>query len=1008
MTPVVKRSVKRAYRRSCRDGLSWYRGQCFAPQDFPCFFPQDLHSADGHAAQSKPTQAEVEQFNSRNQDRRRLRVLNWNCGGLAVAKLDEIKLWLSKQRIDVAILTETRWTYEGESQDSQWFSIHTGSTTHRGMGILCLISTRLCKQDQLRWRSAVEGRLLHIQLRLGNRNTDIIGCYQFTQASHKARQQDRERWWTSLDHLLGTLARRNMLVLAGDFNCCLPQAHSHTGPAEFRWHGSLTTGATHADSGRFLNVIKTHGLVALNTWNINLGPSFAHANHCSRIDFLITRKPFADGVAKNVTYLPHAPFVSDSHAGHIPMVGHFHRFWIPPTWDNTNGGISQRQRMHGRTECLADSDTWRGFMHDSGGLIMQHLRQASTRTEAFIPDLHKLACSCFDRWFPSSALHRPSDSEGHRLILNKWEHRNLFKNLKATTQVALFQAWYHFAQFRKLKTAHSKHARQVRQEKFQAAIAEAQIAAQKHDMFHLFQIINKYAPKQQRRRMQLRNLQGALATPSEERALLTDFVRQVWNGPETFPTPPCPFSGLPFALEELRIALSSIPVTKSVARTCAPGIVWRQHAAHLAEPIFALLQDWWSGPEPYIPDWWRAGWLLLIPKPNKAPTTPFALRPLALQDPIGKCLVGLLARKGMHQSLHQLVAWPLWAYLPARSTQDPLLRVIGHCKQVRNMVKAQRPNIIAKSQGFHPQKLCGGVQVFIDLQRAFDSIDRVRLFSRMTSLDIDPRIVTLLSHWHQHTVYFVQHNGTDIPVGVGKGVRQGCRAAPWLFNCFLLFYLQELSLMVPMEWILNNVNLYADDSTFGGIFNSVSELKQILHYIAVALRLLQTWGLQVNDTKSAALLAITGSSSRRVRGDLIQRRDSHDWLKIGAQDSEHFLIPIVRNTKYLGAIMSYHTPEDDTLALRISLARTAFSRLLKWLTRRKGLLIAQRLQLWKTCVYSVLSYGICTVGITLPGLNKFSKCVYSMVRQVLGDHAYFSGHSHTFVFQQHGLAVEVR
>lgn len=298
MTPVVKRSMKRAYRRSCRDGLSWYRGQCFAPQDFPCFSPRDLHSPDGQAAKTKPTPAEVEQFNSRNQDRRRLRVLNWNCGGLAVAKLDEIKLWLMQQRIDVAILTETRWTYEGESQDSHWYSIHTGSSTHRGMGILCLISTRLCKQDQLRWRSVVEGRLLHIQLRLGNRNTDIIGCYQFTQASHKARQQDRERWWTSLDQLLGTLARRNMLVLAGDFNCCLPQAHSYTGPAEFRWRGSLTTGSTHMDSGRFLNVIKTHGLVALNTWNINLGPSFAHANHCSRIDFLIARKPFADGVAK--------------------------------------------------------------------------------------------------------------------------------------------------------------------------------------------------------------------------------------------------------------------------------------------------------------------------------------------------------------------------------------------------------------------------------------------------------------------------------------------------------------------------------------------------------------------------------------------------------------------------------------------------------------------------------------------------------------------------------------
>ena len=71
----------------------------------------------------------------------------------------------------------------------------------------------------------------------------------------------------------------------------------------------MTRGSTHADSGRFLNVLKTHGLVALNTWDTKQGPSFVQAGHCSRIDFMITRKPFADGVAPNKLLMyPMLPF----------------------------------------------------------------------------------------------------------------------------------------------------------------------------------------------------------------------------------------------------------------------------------------------------------------------------------------------------------------------------------------------------------------------------------------------------------------------------------------------------------------------------------------------------------------------------------------------------------------------------------------------------------------------------------------------------------------------------
>ena len=167
----------------------------------------------------------------------------------------------------------------------------------------------------------------------------------------------------------------------------------------------------------------------------------------------------------------------------------------------------------------------------------------------------------------------------------------------------------------------------------------------------LFAIINKFSPKTSMRKMQLRNPQGHIASPIEEAALLKKHVMDTWRGPCTFPTAAHRFSGMPFTVEDLEKELSQIPVSKAVARPCAPAPVWRMLAVTLAPPLHALLTYWWDRPEPFIPSWFRDAWMLLIPKPHKPPTTPGALRPLALQEPISKCIVGLLTKGAMREAV---------------------------------------------------------------------------------------------------------------------------------------------------------------------------------------------------------------------------------------------------------------------------------------------------------------------------------------------------------------------
>ena len=51
---------------------------------------------------------------TRHQNNKFLRYLSWNGSGMSSHKLDEVKQWCLGQRIQVLILTETRWQFSNE------------------------------------------------------------------------------------------------------------------------------------------------------------------------------------------------------------------------------------------------------------------------------------------------------------------------------------------------------------------------------------------------------------------------------------------------------------------------------------------------------------------------------------------------------------------------------------------------------------------------------------------------------------------------------------------------------------------------------------------------------------------------------------------------------------------------------------------------------------------------------------------------------------------------------
>ena len=955
----------------------------------------------GAAARSPLLPVQV-RTNQTNQSRRFLRAFHWNGTGLSMQKLDELRLWFEMQQMDIAVLTETRWTYTNEWSDHQWMYVHSGSPSQPGGGVLCMVSRRICQPSQLRWAEALAGRILHLQLRLPQRNFDLIGCYQFSQNSSSARKSERKQWWNCLDQYLGNLPKRNVVLLAGDFKCHLDAMPLQVGTDHFRWQNAWVRGASHEDTGIFQSIIRAHALNALNTWDSSLGPTYVHQAACSRIDYFLTRIPLAEGVSKSVKYAWDAPFVAHAQTGHVPMICQLRRFWIPPRADGRTAGLTAQQREAGRHAYAEQHSAWTSFMQTSGTLIQAHFARQSPEDSHFFPVLHQITSECFSQSFPALAVQAPeAPYERNRVgILNQWRHRANLLRSGLPTKSNLFSRWFHFARLCSLKRSQAKHARQVRRQRFDELLQQAQIHAQRHDSYQLFKLINRFAPKQPRKRMQLRNQQGCLATPVEEHAMLKQFVSELWKGREFLPCVASMLPGLPFDEQQLRAALRAIPCSKAVAKPFTPGLVWHALADLVAPLLYQTLEFLWDRPDPVIPTCWKDSWLILIPKPFKPPNKPESLRPLALQEPLGKCLIGLLSQIAQHTVLPYMIPCPIWAYLPTRTTQHALLRVAGHCRAGRQLVESQRATVFQRVHRTPTFIVCGAAQLFIDLTRAFDCIPRPELFGRLPEMQIDPRITHLLTKWHESTCYHVGVGEQTSPVRVGVGVRQGCKAAPLLFNTFLRTFLTDLSSHLSWEWIQNHMDLYADDIHADGVFHSECEMRQLFHHFGMILECLQDKGMVINAAKSAILLTMGGTSYRPVRARWVTKTKEGESLCIQGLHST-FWLPVVKQTKYLGVIVSYAGFESATVAHRLSLGKLAFRRLRSWLTARKGLTTSARFHLWQTCVFPVMTYGIFTMGLTLPCITLIHSTMTVMIRHLLRNHSFITGHSNLQVFQHH-------
>ena len=941
----------------------------------------------------QPDPAKPQPKAARNRPGPRLQVYTYNAGGL---NYHSFMAWSESSDVayDIIVVTETRRAFDSEWSTASYHCIHTHASY---AGVLVMVRKTLVPQQGLSCCCHVAGRLLQVQLSLAE-PLHIIAVYQHAWSAENVSDTlvKRASVWKAILKVLMACPPKHQVLLLGDFNTDLARS---SGRVATELPAGRSRETIRQDSGELAAILERHDLIALNG-QIRWTPTFCGAQGLSRevatrIDFIFMRRRHVDDQSRRPLIIRRS--AHDLHRGnvphHRPIVASVpcrrapHKPTLGPDRDFT---ASQRAALrqaiqHPGSEALAAQQQ-----------MILSVRSSPSLDEALQALAAGARSMCSSQRVVSTTLPKlERDFEWKSYAQAMWRSYRLMKGARGPLLKRMLLVWKHRSRF----LAMSRQSRQVARARRKAVLAT--FLAQTHEAFlrddaHVwYKSINHLCPKGAQRPIHLRDAKGDLLSPADSHQALLKYYRNLYHDPGFTPPSFKPLSQLPFTVQELEQGFARLPLTKALRPDVAPAGAWRVASESMAEQVYRQCQLSMCSEPCHIPQDWDKSRLCLLTKPQKSPSTPAALRPIALQHPITKVVTGILVTKVQEAKPDVHRPWPLYAYLPQRGTSDCLLTIFQHIREVRSSVQQHSKRTGRQSRA---KDLEGGLMVTLDLEKAFDSVSREHVSDSIRMLGLEPGLEQLMLMFLAEGSYEIVHKGHYGVISGSKGIKQGSKESPYEWCLTSILLLGQLVKMKGLRWVQDHIVVYADDFILRWKLHSVTDLHRALQEAAAFISTLEASGLQVSTDKSAALLEITGGGSYQVQQRFVRMRQSKRHLVCkGPQyepmnsspnpehpfcDSRVYWLPLVQRFNYLGTTIGYKQPEKDTLDRRVAAAKHAFSKLRPVLHAYRTHSLRARLKLYFATVWPTVTYGILEAGIQQQGARKIHGMVMRHLRGI--------------------------
>jgi hypothetical protein len=289
-----------------------------------------------------------------------------------------------------------------------------------------------------------------------------------------------------------------------------------------------------------------------------------------------------------------------------------------------------------------------------------------------------------------------------------------------------------------------------------------------------------------------------------------------------------------------------------------------------------------------------------------------------------------------------------------------------------------------------PAKDLGVYTMFVDLKKAFDSVDRDTLFTLLEKkCGVPANVVRAIRNLHNGMQARTLHRGKlSEPFEMKTGVRQGSIEGPTLWNIFYCFVLLDWQDRcggggVTFEYTLDgalrtgarNAQSAAHQTTIRDVeyADDLAFFETDWERFCEAARLLDEtcadWGAEISQPKTKWMYITTDLGDHpkpdlHIRGEVIER---------------------VHTFVYLGSVLgdSYSLGVSEDIERRIAEASKTFGRL-KPIWKSKNLARSIKQRLFIVCVSTTLLYGCENWVLTQAHKRAIDKFWYGKIRSILG------------------------
>ncbi|CAE7216565.1 pol [Symbiodinium sp. CCMP2592] len=461
------------------------------------------------------------------------------------------------------------------------------------------------------------------------------------------------------------------------------------------------------------------------------------------------------------------------------------------------------------------------------------------------------------------------------------------------------------------------------------------------DMWHHYRLMRRSIEEANRSRVGtrlaqlLQEAEGKLLTPAEEARALQDFWRSVNGAPGSL-LRSGQASSYNIIQQDIERALRDLQASKAAPPHCAPHAFWKLASA----PVAAFMEDKvFSG--------WRE---------DQANDDPASLRPIALLDPMGKAVSGVLKRHLEPYLLKATAKLPLFGYLANRSPQQALTLVYEHCDRVRATARAQTRSWYELRAGQKRSSCAGGLQVSVDFSQAFDRADRKLLVRALQFLEVPDDLTDVILRWTQNTIFHIDKADASEQYHSSTGIRQGCKLSPTLWCCLFTYVLHVLDQQLGTEWSLEHLLGFADDIHLRWEFQDRDGL-------------LKARAEAGGGGTGASPHAQNHAQTQKPKGTLLVLDERWTW-------------PLKRDHIYLGAVISYGHYEMLNAQHRKHAGQAAFSRLRTTLMSHRALSLDKRLHLWRTIVLPATLYSLSSSGYNRKSFDLIRVLMVMQIRAI--------------------------